>query len=242
MQIDYSLLATLHRMLRQQADLNDRLEAGPRQVRVATNNQAKFQTAVEQAKQQLLETKMAADEKQLHLGEREAKVEDLRKRLNVCDSNKEYQLLKDKIAADSTANGVLADEIFEMLERIDDHEAALKTAQESLTKAEGDTDAVKKRISEMTEKLQGQLSEIQSELAETEKRLKGDVGVEYRRLAKAKGEDALAKTQEGRTCGNCYHTFTAQTLNELTLQKAVFCKGCGCLMYTVSSVQSGHEA
>ena len=241
MQIDYSLLATIHRLLRQQADLKDRLEAGPRQVRVAEKNEAGFQASVEEVKQKVIETKMAADEKQLHLGEREAKVEDLKSRLNTCDSNKEYQLLKDRIAADTEANGVLDDEIFELLERIDEYEGELKAAEDVHNKAKSDTANVKQRVAESTDKLNSELQEIQSELAQTEKRLSGDVAVEYRRLVNGKGEDALAKT-DGRTCGNCYHTFTVQTLSELTMRKAVYCKGCGALMYSLASVQTGQEA
>ncbi len=241
MQIDYRLLATIHRMLRQTADLNDRLAAGPRQVKVAEKNESTFLASVEQAKLRIRETKMAADEKQLHLGEREAKVEDLKMRLNACASNKEYQLLNDRIAADSEASGVLSDEILELLERIDDLEADLKTASEVFEKAQSDTANVKKRVEESTEKLSSQLSEIQSELSSTEKRLLGDVAHEYRRLVRGMGESALAKA-DGRTCGNCYHTFTVQTLSDLTLKKAVFCKGCGALMYSNSSVQTGQEA
>lgn len=241
MQIDYSLLATLHRMLRQQADLNERLEAGPRQVKLAEKNQATFLTAVEQAKQVVLETKMAADEKQLQLGEREAKIEDLKNRLNTCDSNKEYQLLQDRIAADNEANGVLSDEILELLERIDELEADQKSAVDSHQQALSNTTSVKNRISELTDKLTGELKEIQKELSTAEKRLSGEVGIEYKRMVKSKGESALAKT-DGRTCGNCYHTFTVQTLSELTLKKAVYCKGCGALMYSTTSMQTGQEA
>lgn len=241
MQIDYSLLATIHRLLRQQTDLNDRLEAGPRQVRLAEKNETGFLESVEQAKQKVIETKMAADEKQLHLGEREAKIEDLKSRLNTCDSNKEYQLLKDRIAADSEANGVLSDEILELLERIDELEANLGAATKAYEKSKSDTENVKKRVTESSEKLRSELQEIQTELAQTEKRLSGDVAVEYRRLVKGKGEEALAKT-DGRTCGNCYHTFTVQTLSELTMRKAVYCKGCGALMYSNSSVQTEQQA
>lgn len=241
MQIDYNLLATIHRLLRQQADLKERLEAGPRQVRIAEKNEANFGASVEQAKQKVIDAKMAADEKQLHLGEREAKVEDLKSRLNTCDSNKEYQLLKDRIAADTEANGVLDDEIFELLERIDELEGDLKTAEEVHNKAKAETANVNQRVAESTDKLNGELQEIQSELSQTEKRLGGEVAIEYRRLVNAKGEDALAKT-DGRTCGNCYHTFTVQTLSELKMRKAVFCKACGALMYSVASVQTGQEA
>lgn len=241
MEIDYSLLATLHRMLRQQADLNDRLERGPRQVKVAEANRARFEAEVDAAKQRVVETKMAADEKQLHLGEREAKIKDLEGRLNACDSNKEYQLLKDKIAADEAANGVLSDEILELLERIDELENDQASANDSLTQAVADKEKVVQRVAEQTEKLDAELADITRELKHAEKRLRGEVAIEYRRMVDAIGESALAKT-DGKVCGNCQHTFTAQTYNELCMKKPVYCRGCGGLMYMLSSVHSGQEA
>ena len=42
-----------------------------------------------------------------------AKLDDLQAKLNMAQSNKEYQLLKDQMAADKQANSVLADEILE---------------------------------------------------------------------------------------------------------------------------------
>lgn len=240
MEIDYNLLAVLHRILRQQSDLTDRIEQGPRKIRVAEINEAKFATKVEEVKSKLLQTKMAADEKQLHLSEREAKVDNLKARLNACDSNKEYQLLKDSIAADNEANGVLSDEIFEMLERIDSLEVELADANKALEKAKQDKENVVADVNQTTNRLNAELAEIKEELATNEKRLRGEVAAEYKRLSSALGESALAKT-DGKTCGNCYHTFTTQTYSELRMRKAVFCKGCGSLMYMNSGVEAGRE-
>ena len=118
--LDYGLLRTLHRMLRQLTDIGEQMEKGPRKVRIVRANEANFAQALEDAKTSLLDLRKASDGKQLQLAEREAKVEDLKAKLNACDSNKEFQLLKDRIAADIQANSVLQDEILEQLERIDE--------------------------------------------------------------------------------------------------------------------------
>ncbi len=112
-------------------------------------------------------------------------------------------------------------------------------AEEDLKKAQEKTNDVKKRIAESEARLKKDLADICSELATEEKRLTGDVAKEYRHLVEKNGESALAKS-DGKTCGNCYHTFTTQTLSNLLARKAVYCKGCGCMMYTLTEVNAGN--
>ena len=88
-----------------------RQERGPRQVQAHRNNVTKLDQEAHQAHDAVKQAKMAADEKQLQLKHREAKLSDLQAKLNMAQSNKEYQLLKDQIAADKQANSVLADAI-----------------------------------------------------------------------------------------------------------------------------------
>ena len=44
------------------------------------------------------------------------------------------------------------------------------------------------------------------------------------------GAEALAPV-EGECCGGCSQTLTPQTINALRLDKPVFCKSCGRLLY-----------
>lgn len=239
--VDHNLMAKIHRLLRQRADLNDRIARGPIQVRIVETATQTCRDEVEKAKQNVVTTKMAADDKQLHLGTREAKIESLKQKLNACDSNKEYQLLTDAIAADQQANSVLSDEILEMLERIDQLENELAEENKKLEKAIAEMEAVKKRVAESGTQFKAELSEICAELEEAEKGLTGDIGKEYRHIVKSLEEDALAHT-EGKTCGNCCHTFTAQTYNNLLTRKSVICKGCGALMYMTQSRPAAQES
>ena len=110
-------LRTLHRIHRQHSDLKDRLTRGPRQIQAAEANVKKCEADLAQAKDAFKQAKMASDEKQLQLKHRESKLVDLQAKLNMAQSNKEYQLLKDQMAADKQANSVLADEILETLEK-----------------------------------------------------------------------------------------------------------------------------
>ena len=230
MSLDYALLRTLHRMLRQLIDIGERMENGPRKVRVVTINEANFAESLEQSKAALLDLRKASHAKQMQLGEREAKIEDMKVKLNVCESNKEFQLLKDRIAADLQANSVLQDEILEQLEKIDVLIEEVETAKKNFEKSQSESKRIRDEVDLELTALDAEKTRITQELAEKEKLIPADLIGQYRRLVAGKGEDALGLTNT-ETCGNCNQTLTAQTASDLMMQKPVFCKGCGCWMY-----------
>ena len=232
--IDYGMLRTLHRLLRQIADVRERIDKGPKKVKLVQQNELKFQQTVDSAKETLTQTKMAADAKQLQLGEREASIEKLKTNLNICDSNKEFQLLKDRIAADEQANSVLSDEILELLERIDVFEEELATAKANHEKSQQETKTLQTNVSAELETLNRELIELNGELVEQEKLIPTDLRVDYRRLVEKRGPDALTDT-DAETCGYCNQRFTTQMAADLLMKKALFCKGCGCLLYPIAS-------
>jgi len=223
-------LRTLHRIHRQHSDLKDRLSRGPRQIQVAETSVKKSEADVAQAKDAYKQFKMASDEKQLQLKHREAKLQDVQAKLNMAQSNKEYQLLKDQMAADKQANSVLADEILEALEKIDQLQAAVKTADSNLVKTKDELANVRKRVSDQQQGLENELARVHGELMAAEGQLDGNFKDNYMRLSKSMGEDSLAAV-EGGCCGGCSQTLTTQTLNLLKLDKPVFCKSCGRLLY-----------
>ena len=230
MEVDYPLLRTIHRILKQKTDLHERIVKGPRQIEIAEKAEKNFIEELAESKAAKTKTQMSADEKQLQLSERETKIEDLKGKLNAAESNREYQLLKDLIAADEQANSVLSDEILELLERLDVLELEFKTAEQNVEKAKQETQNVRHRIATQTDSLNSQLQHILGELQQNESRLVGDYAAEYRRLVMVRGEDALAET-DMQTCGKCYTQITTQMMNELLLKKPVFCKSCGSLLY-----------
>ena len=235
MSVDYGLLRTLHRMHRQLADIDERMRKGPLQVKIAKNNKATFETALDEVAENSKTNRMAANAKQLHLGEREAKVENMKGQLNAADSNKEFQLLKDRIAADEQANSVLADEIFEMLEKQDVIEVEVETAKDNVAKATAETERLINKVTNELKALKEERERVSDELKEAEKKLPQDVQERYFRRAATKKEDALAET-DIRTCGNCHQTLTAQIASQLMMNHAIFCGGCGALFYLKEGV------
>jgi predicted nucleic acid-binding Zn-ribbon protein len=217
-------------MLRQLTDIEDRMRRGPIQIRLVKTTEQGFLEAAEEKKQELLAAQKEARSKQAQLDDREAKLEDLRGKLNTADSNKEYQLLKDRIAADEQANSVQTDEIFETLEKIDVLKAELETANSNLEKAKSETAGIEKKVAEEQIVLKNDDARVREELEEALKGLHPDLRVPYERNIKSMGEDTFAST-DTKTCGNCNLTLTSQTASDLLSCKPMVCNGCGSILY-----------
>ncbi|MBX7167751.1 MAG: phospholipase [Pirellulales bacterium] len=229
-------LREIHRIHRQLSDLRDRLERGPRQIKAHEGNVTRLSAAVDDVHAQAKAAKVLADQKQLQLRTAENKIKELEDKLNQATSNREYQVLKDQIAADKMACSVLSDEIIEALEKIDgfkplvaEAEANRKKAQEELAKA---SEAVRQQVA----LVQGDVQRLEGELAEAEKSLPDDVRDAYQRVVKSKGADAMAAV-EGDVCGGCYQQLTPNNHNALRMGKLVFCLSCGRLLYLPEGVE-----
>lgn len=223
-------LRTLHRIHRQLTDLRGRLDRGPRRVRAKEAVAAQATAVLEGAKEQQKAARVRSDQKQLSLKSSEAKIEELKVKLNGCKSNKEYQALREQIAAAEMANSVLADEILEQMERVDELTKAIAEAETARQTALSAAEEVKREVAAEAGSLEGDVARLQAELTAEEAKLPADVMDNYRRVVSVKGEDALAALEEG-ACTVCFQQITANMTNELTLGRAVICKSCGALLY-----------
>ena len=229
-QVDYALLQRLHRMLTQLTDIEDRMRRGPIQIRLVKTTEQGFVDALDAKKLELDAVQKDSRAKQSQLQDREHKLEDLRGKLNAADSNKEFQLLKDRIAADEQANSVQSDEIFETLEKIDVLEVEFEEAKSNLEKAKSETAGIEKKVADEAVVLKNEDARVRDELAEALKNLSSDLRVLYDRNLKTMGEDTFAST-DTKTCGNCNMTLTQQTASNLLSSKPLACNGCGAILY-----------
>ena len=114
MAVTATALRELHRIHRQLSDLKERKERGPRQIKAREANLAKQTEELARLQTEHKAARVRSDQKQLLLKSGEEKIEGLKVKLNAASSNREYQALKDQIAADQMAGSVLADEILEV--------------------------------------------------------------------------------------------------------------------------------
>jgi uncharacterized protein len=230
MAISGNALRQLHRIHRQLTDLRERLARGPKQIAAVEANAKKAEQELAAAKQAYTSARVAADDKQLQLKSREMRLVDLQGKLNQAQSNKEYQAIKEQMAADTQANSVLSDEILEALENMDTLQAQIGVAEQNLVKAKEEVIKIRARVNDQQQGLENDLARVLNELADAETHLLGDFKVEYLRLTKARGEDAMAQV-DGDCCGGCFQMITANMEADLRLSKPVFCKSCGRLLY-----------
>ncbi|MCP4192856.1 MAG: phospholipase [Planctomycetaceae bacterium] len=230
MSVSATALRELHRILRQLSDLRSRLAGGPRQVRIGEVNVEQLEAGVTAAKETVTKTRMSADRKELQLKEREGRITDVKTKLNSCSSNREYQAFVEQIAADEQANSVLSDEILELFDKVSEHQEKVTKATSALEKGQNELNAIRNRVDSERESLEMDLARLTKELDAAEAQLPSDLKLDYQRIVKKRGAEGLAPL-DGQCCGGCFTTITTQTLNELMLTHAVFCKSCGCLMY-----------
>jgi len=230
MRITAEALRELHRIHRQLTDLRDRLERGPRQLRATEGSVKKMEADLAQAKESNTKTRLMVDDRQLQLREREMRIADLDAKLNSANSNREYQALKEQIAADRQANSVLEDEILEGLEKLDETAEKVNLADSNLAKAQQEAAKVRQRVEGSRDQLESELVRVQGELEESEAKLPADFRTDYQRIAKSRGEETLAQV-DGEVCGGCFQRITSQMMNELYLSNLVTCKSCGCILY-----------
>lgn len=230
MPVTADILRELHRIHKQLTDLRDRLDRGPRQIRAAEGSVTRMQAELDESKETFQRARVLGDERQLQLKEREARIVDLQGKLNTAASNREYQSLKDQIAADKQANSVLEDEILEGLEKIDELSGRVKEAEANLGRSQEECGKVKARVESERGGLESERERVEEALRSAESNLPADFRVEYDRLVEARGEEALAQV-DTEVCGACYQTLTAQMMNELYMSRPLFCKNCGALMY-----------
>ncbi len=234
MAVSTAALRELHRIHSQLSDLRDRLDRGPRQIQAREANVAQQQAVLDAALDNVKKTKMATDQKQLELKAGEQKIEDLRVKLNGCSSNKEYQALLEQIAASEMAGSVLADEILESFDKIEQLEKKVTETEALLEVTNGELAKCREIVTQQSRVIQADIQRLEADLAEAEKGLPSDIKADYQRVIRGKGAEGMAEV-ENCVCLGCGVSITLNMQNQLLLSKPVFCKSCGCLLYISES-------
>jgi predicted nucleic acid-binding Zn-ribbon protein len=225
-----SLVQTLHRINSQKTDLNNQLQRGPKMVAASEARLKAAEEHVHATKDKLTKAKVESHSKQLQLSEREQKIRSWQGKLNAAKENREYQALKDQIAADTQANLVLSDEIFELLESIDVQAIDLKAAESDVDAKKAEVSKVRQEVADRRVVLEADLTRVLAELEKAEAELPGEVKRDYLKMVGSKAEDAMAEL-DGKCCGGCFQSLTPSILDRLLMGHAVNCPACGRFVY-----------
>jgi hypothetical protein len=220
----------LHRIHRQLSDLRERLDRGPKQVRAAEANVKRCEEEVARHREELKASRKETDQKQLQLKGNEEKIKDLKRKLNMATSNREYQVLKEQIAADEMANSVLEDEILESLEQVDAFGPKITEAEAALAAAKQRTAQLEAEVQHQQPHILHDVQRLEGELRQSEEALPATAREVYQRMVRQRGEDALAAVTDG-CCGGCNQQVPLNVQAEIRMSHPMFCKTCGRLLY-----------
>jgi uncharacterized protein len=229
-QVSADVLRKLHRLQRQLADLNERLARGPRLAKAREANLVHQEELLAKAQAEAKTFRVATDGKQLQLKSKEDKVKEWKVKLNAATSNREYQALKEQIAADEMANSVLADEILEALDKLDGLHAQIVEGQTAVAKAREESARAQEEVQQQEPVLRADVARVEAELQECEASLPPELAEPYHRVVRKKGDDALCPANDV-FCGGCHQQITLNMLNALRMNQPVFCRSCGRLLY-----------
>lgn len=226
-------LRRLHLLHLESHETLQKLERGPKLIAKRKQKTAAKVEEVAEQKAHITELRKSADQKSLQLKTNEARIIDLKGKLNAAASNREYDVISSQIQADEMANSVLEDEILEALEKVDkavtqlavleeEHQVAIKNEQELATRIEAERPT-----------LEADAAKHQDAMKQAERVIPAKHMEMYRRLVQRHGAGALAEV-ENNACGNCFSMFSPQEKVKLNMGEIHFCRECNRIVYKVS--------
>src|SRR5215213_4716033 len=117
-------LRELHQLHQRAKALRDRMSSGPKTLAARQGALATRQTALEGKRKELQDAKVQLKKREHSLQALQAKIDDLRVKLNQVKKNDEYKAIQNQLAVDKAAVEKLEGEILEDMVRIDELSAS----------------------------------------------------------------------------------------------------------------------
>ncbi|APW61368.1 zinc ribbon domain-containing protein [Paludisphaera borealis] len=235
-------LRDLHTLHQRAKAVRDRLLSGPKTLTVRQAALVARQADLEKTRKALQDAKLGLSKNEHALQASQAKIDDLKVKLNLVKKNEEYKALQNQIAHDKAAMGKYEDLILQTYETIEAQAAELAKVEAEVKQFAQDVDKLQKDLETQAVSQTAQLAEIETTIISAEDSIPIDQREQYRRVVRQLGADALAAV-EGGACIGCYTSVTAQMLNELINRDALtFCKSCGRLLYLADNEAESSRA
>jgi predicted nucleic acid-binding Zn-ribbon protein len=230
-------LRELHQLHQRAKALRDRLTSGPKTIAARHLALATRQATLETARKALQDSKVQLKKNEHLLQTHQAKIDDLKVKLNLVKKNEEYKALQNQIAHDKVSLGKVEDDILNAYSEIEAQAAALAAQEAEVKKFADDIAAFQAHIDEQAGSQKAQLEELENAIVEAEAIIPADLREQYRRNVKQRGADAMAaidydeKSKTG-ACSGCFVAVTTQMMNELINNVTMkFCMTCGRILY-----------
>ncbi|MDO4424625.1 MAG: hypothetical protein Q4D17_02530 [Planctomycetia bacterium] len=231
------ILATLHRMHRQFADLMEQVNGGLRRIRGMEARIEELKGIHETAVRTVLDFRISLDQKQAQLEANEVSIIKRKKQLDEAKNEREFKGIKEQIAAAEAANAVLSDEILEGLDYLDTLKQNAELAKRNLESTETLLNEIREKTQETREWAEAEIRRIKGDFRKKEAELDGEHRMLYEKLFKIKKFDSLTSV-ENKCCSGCHTILPLDVIASIiSCQKAVSCPMCSRLLY----VKEGHH-
>ena len=197
MTVTAAALRELHRIHQQLAELRDRVERGPKQIRARDANVAQLKAKLDEAREKVQANANGASTASSSTSNRANKSwSTLRVKLNAANSNNEYQAFLEQIAAAEMAGSVLSDEILESMERLDKLRPAVKEAEKNRRRRQsrfGKDPPRSRRLGRLDPRRHH--APRSRTRHRRDSRCRGDFKVDYQRVVRSKGAEGWPRSK-----------------------------------------------
>ncbi len=226
-------MAEIHHIQRQLSDLNSRLQRGPKMLQVQEDAANRIHARLEQVRAEYHQLSQAAKFKEEQLAQSEAALNRRKSQMQEAKNNKEFQALKLQIQADEAANGLMADEALEALEKAEKFAPNIESIDREFLAAKELLKKTQMSFAEESPMIEADIVRCTGRLEESEIKLPREFRDIYSRLARSMGgEQALAPIYDQKFCGGCRQLIPINFIAQVIHGKPVTCKSCGRLLYT----------
>ncbi len=226
-------LRGLHDLHRRGKALRNLLESAPKTLAARKKGLETRQKAVEDARNTLKAAKAGIHKKETIVAGFNAKLDDLRIKLNSVKKNEEYKAIQNQIAHDQLAISKHEDNILEEMGAVESQVAELAALEADVQRFKADVEALQTDIETKAKAQRAQLQELEAAIRDAESIIPADHRDAYRRVVKQRGDDAFAAVDpDANACTGCFLGVTPQGVNDLINNEALcFCKSCGRILY-----------
>jgi predicted nucleic acid-binding Zn-ribbon protein len=228
-------LREIHRLRRYAKALQERMEQGPRQLKIQQGRVAKAEANAQEGHDAVKRLKVAIHEKEVTLKSTQQLVKKHEKQRDEAGAKKEYDTLQAELAAERQRIKQLEDEILDTMMQLEEQTAKVPELDEGIKRAKAELARFESEMGARQAELTEQHKQALAQIAQTEATLPDNNDrVSYNRLIKAHGEDAMSPVQN-MICLACHTGITSQQGQDLHLGNFVVCKACGRILYLPES-------
>ena len=220
----------IHRLRQNAAKLQAEIERLPKQAKTHQNRIARQEEIHKEAQDALKHLKVSILEKESSLKATHNLIAKHQKQLLEASAKKEFDALKTELGIEMKRAAELEEAILEGMSQSEESTAKLPELAANIKKAKDEATTFEKDMSARQAGLLQQLNAALDQLKQVEAGLHEDVRVNYERLVKAMGPDAMSAIKN-RNCVACHTSLTAQDYNNLLSERMVSCKACGRIVY-----------